>query len=98
MRANCEPEAAATTVRTEQQLKVSLDAPPQLNAPHAKPLLRPITFKSNTVARTDGANQHQELSTGSTGTYNNRGAHPDEKGEVNSLEFSDKWQRSDGPT
>src|SRR5262245_7844980 len=32
MRPNCEPGAEATTVRTEQQLKISLEPPPQLNA------------------------------------------------------------------
>ena len=97
MRANCEPEATATTVRTEQQLKVSLDAPPQLSAPQCEATATTNYFQSNTVARTDGAINIKNCSTGSSGTYNIVVRIRDEKGEVNSLEFSDKWQRSDGP-
>ena len=96
MRANCEPEAAATTVRTEQTLKVSLDAPPQLNTPQCEATAATEYFQSNTLARVDGTIKIQNCSTGSAGTYNVVVRIRDEKGEINSLEFSDKWQRSDG--
>lgn len=97
MRANCEPEATATTVRTEQTLKVSLDAPPQLNTPQCEATATTNYYQSNTIARTDGTINIRNCTTASTGTYNVVVRIRDEKGEINSLEFSDKWQRSDGP-
>jgi hypothetical protein len=97
MRANCEPEATATTVRTEQTLKVSLDAPPQLNTPQCEATATTNYYQSNTIARTDGTINIRNCSTAATGTYNVVVRIRDEKGEINSLEFSDKWQRSDGP-
>jgi hypothetical protein len=98
IRANCDPEAVATTVlRTEQQVKVSLDAPPQLNAPHCDATATTNYYQSNTLARTDGTINVRNCSTASIGTYNIVVRVRDEKGEINSLEFSDNWQRSDGP-
>jgi hypothetical protein len=97
MRSNCAPGAEATTVRTEQQLKISLDAPPPLNAPQCEATATTNYYQSNTVARTDGTINVRNCSTASTGTYNIVVRVKDEKGEINSLEFSDKWQRSEGP-
>jgi hypothetical protein len=96
MRANCDPQSTATTVRTEQELKVSLEPPPRLNAPQCEATATTNYYQSNTVARTDGTITIRNCSTGSTGTYNVVIRVKDEKGEINSLEFGDKWQRSDG--
>jgi hypothetical protein len=97
MRANCEPGAEATTVRTEQTLKVSLDAPPQPSAPQCEATATTNYYQSNTVARTDGTITVRNCSTASTGTYDVVVRVKDEKGEISSLEFSNKWQRSEGP-
>jgi hypothetical protein len=96
VRANCEAEDTQTTVRTEQKLKVSLDPPPQPSAPQCEVTATTEYSQSNTVARVDGTINIRNCSTGSTGTYNIVVRVRDEKGEINSLEFSDKWQRSDG--
>jgi hypothetical protein len=95
IRANCE-DPAATTVRTEQGLKISLDAPPQPSALQCEASTTTNYAQSNTVARVDGTINVRNCSTGSTGTYNIVLRDRDENGEINSLEFSDKWQRSDG--
>jgi hypothetical protein len=95
VRANCEKDATATTVRQEQTLKVSLDAPPQLNAPQCEASATTNYDQRNTVASVDGTITVRNCSTGSAGTYNVVVRVKDEKGEINSLEFSDKWQRSD---
>jgi hypothetical protein len=97
MRANCDPQSTVTTVRTEQTLRVSLDAPPQLNAPQCEATATTNYYQSNTIARTDGTITIRNCSTVSTGTYNVVVRIRDEKGEINSLEFSGKWQRTDGP-
>src|SRR5215471_12121425 len=54
MRANCEPDATATKVRTEQALKVTLDAPPQPSAPQCEATALTDYAQSNTIARVDG--------------------------------------------
>ncbi len=96
MRPNCETETTPTTVRTEQGLKVSLDAPPQPSAPQCAATATTNYAQSNTVARVDGTINIRNCSTRSTGTYNIVLRVRDENGEINSLEFSDKWQRSEG--
>ena len=96
MRANCEPDATATKVRTEQSLKVSLDAPPQPSAPQCEATALTDYAQSNTVARVDGTVSIRNCAVGSAGTYNVVVRVRNESGEINSLEFSEKWQRSDG--
>ena len=96
IRPNCEPDAAATTVRKEQEVKISLDAPPQLNAPQCEAAATTNYFQSGTVARVAGTISVRNCSTGSAGSYNIVVRVKDDKDEVHSLEFSDKWQRNDG--
>jgi hypothetical protein len=96
VRANCEAQDTQATVRTEQKLKVSLDAPPQPSAPQCEATATTDSFQSNAVARVDGTINIRNCSAGSAGTYNIVVRVRDENGEINSLEFSDKWQRSDG--
>jgi hypothetical protein len=96
IRANCEEPVTATT-RTEQSLKVSLDAPPQLSAPQCEAIATTDYFQKNTVARVDGTIAIRNCSKGSNGTYNVVVRVRDDKGEINSLEFGDKWvQHGDG--
>jgi hypothetical protein len=97
VRANCEKDATATTVRQEQTLKVSLEPPPQPSAQQCQASATTNYYQSNTLARVDGTINVRNCSSGSAGTYNLVVRVRDEKGEINSLEFSDKWQRSDGP-
>lgn len=96
LRSNCEAEATATTVRTEQEIKLSLEPPPQLNAPQCEATATTNYYQSNTVARVDGTINFRNCSKGSDGTYNLVVRIKDEKGEINSLEFSNKWQHSEG--
>ena len=96
MRSNCEAQDTATTVRTEQTLKISLDPPPQLSAPQCAASATTNYYQSNTTARVDGTINIKNCTTGSSGTYTTVVRVRDEKSEINSLEFSDKWQRSDG--
>jgi hypothetical protein len=95
MRANCEPDATATTVRQEQAVKISLEPPPQLAAPQCEATATTNYYQSNALARVDGTISVRNCSAGSAGTYDIVVRVRDEKGEVNSLEFSDKWQRGD---
>jgi hypothetical protein len=95
VRANCEKDAAATTVRTEQTLKVSLEPPPQPSALQCQASATTNYDQSNMVARVDGTISVRNCSSGSAGTYNLVVRVRDEKGEINSLDFSDQWQRSD---
>jgi hypothetical protein len=96
VRANCEPGETQTTVRTEQELKFSLDAPAPPSASQCEATASTDYLQMNTVARVDGTINIRNCPTGSTGTYNVVLRVRDEKGEINSLEFGDKWQRSDG--
>jgi hypothetical protein len=96
MRSNCEAQDTATTVRTEQTLKISLDPPPQLSAAQCAASATTNYYQSNTTARVEGTINIKNCTTGSSGTYTTVVRVRDEKSEINSLEFSDKWQRSDG--
>jgi hypothetical protein len=83
-------------VRSEQTVKIALDAPPQLGVPRCDASATTNYYQSGTVARIAGTINILDCSSASTGTYNIVVRVRDEKGEVNSLEFSDKWQGSDG--
>ena len=96
VRANCEPGATQTTVRTEQKLQVSLDAPAPPSVPQCEATASTNYLQKNTVAQVDGTINIRNCPAGSMGTYNVVLRVRDEKGEINSLEFGDKWQRSDG--
>ena len=80
MRANREPEATATTVRTEQTLKVSLDPPPQLNTPQCEATAATEYYQSNTLARADGTIKIRNCSTAIDGDLQRRGPHPGREG------------------
>jgi hypothetical protein len=92
IRANCE-EPAAATKRTEQPVKLTLDAPPPLSGPQCAAVATTNYDQANTVARVDGTISAWNCSKGSSGTYNLVIRVRDQKGEVNSLEFSDKWSQ-----
>ena len=93
IRPNCEPEA---TVRKEHALKISLEAPPRLNASQCEATATTNYYQTDTVVRVAGTINIKNCSTGSAGAYDIVIRVHDEKGDVNSVDFSDKWQRSDG--
>src|SRR5262249_9085652 len=97
VRSNCAPEDTKTTVRTEQELKFQLNAPPPPSGPQCDASAVTNYDQRNTVASGEGTISGRNCSTGSTGTYNVVVRVKDESGEIKSLEFSDKWQlHSDG--
>jgi hypothetical protein len=93
IRPNCEPEA---TVRQEHALKIWLDPPPRVSGPRCEATATTNYFQTNAVVSVAGTINIGNCSMGSAGTYDIVIRVRDEKGHVDSLEFSDKWQRSDG--
>lgn len=94
--AECDAVAAAeaTTVKTEQQLNVTLEVP----APEAlqcEATTETQYQQRNTVARVTGRVNISNCPAGSSGTFDVVARVRDESGEVKPVEFAEKWQRDD---
>ena len=94
--AECDAVAAAeaTTVKTEQQLNVTLEVP----APEALQCAATTETQysqRNTVARVTGTVSIANCSAGSTGTFTVVARVKDESGETKPIEFGETWQRDD---
>ncbi|HSC15021.1 MAG TPA: hypothetical protein VLI71_07880 [Gammaproteobacteria bacterium] len=83
------------TVRTEQELKVSLEAP-QLDAPQCEASTLTEYSQRNTVARVTATVSTANYPAGSTGTFDVVARIKDESGEIKPLEFAQSWQHDDG--
>ena len=91
---NCAGVGEATTVRTEQQLKVSLEVPaPEVLQCEASTLTE--YQQRNNIARVTGKVSIATCPAGSTGTFNVVARVRDESGEIKPIEFAEKWQRDD---
>ena len=92
--AGCEGVAEPAAVRTEQQLKVSLEVPqPEVLQCEASTLTE--YQQRNNVARVTGSVSITNCPGGSTGTFVVVARIKDESGEIKPLEFAEKWQRND---
>jgi hypothetical protein len=86
--------AEANTVKTEQQLNVTLDVP----APEAlqcEASTETQYSQRNTVARVAATVSVANCSAGSTGTFTVVARVRDDSGETKPLEFAETWQRDD---
>ena len=92
--AECDAVAAAETVRTEQQLNVTLDLP-QPDALMCEATTLTQYSQRNTVARVTGTVSVANCPAGSTGTFNVVARVKDDSGETKPLEFNETWQRDD---
>lgn len=86
--------AAATTVRTEAPLNVSLELP-QPDAVQCEATTLTQYQQRNNVARVTGTVSIAKCPAGSAGTFNVVARVKDESGEIKPIEFAEKWQRSD---
>ena len=83
-----------TTVRTEQELKVSLEVPaPEVLQCEATTLTE--YQQRNNVARVTGSVSVTNCPGGSSGTFDVVARVKDESGEIKPIEFPEKWQRED---
>jgi hypothetical protein len=92
VRANCE-EPETTTVRFEQELKLSIDLPAVPTMQCAATTTTEYQQR-NTSARVDGAIAISDC-TAAAGAYEVAVRIKDESGEDRVLEFSERWQRND---
>jgi len=92
--AGCEGVAEPAAVRTEQQLKVSLEVPqPEVLQCEASTLTE--YQQRNNVARITGSVSITNCPGGSAGTFDVVARVKDESGEIKPIEFAEKWQRDD---
>jgi hypothetical protein len=94
--AECDAVAAAeaTTVKTEQQLNVTLELPaPEALQCEATTLTQ--YSQRNTVARVTGSVSISNCPAGSAGTFDVVARVKEESGETKPIEFAEKWQRDD---
>jgi hypothetical protein len=94
--AECDAVAAAeaTTVKTEQQLTVTLEVPaPEVLQCEATTLTQ--YQQRNNVARVTGSVSISNCPAGSSGTFDVVARVKDESGETKPIEFAEKWQRND---
>jgi hypothetical protein len=92
--AGCEGVAEPAAVRTEQQLKVSLEVPqPEVLQCEASTLTE--YQQRNNVARVTGSVSITNCPGGSAGTFDVVARVKDESGEIKPIEFAEKWQRDD---
>jgi hypothetical protein len=87
-------EAAETVVRTEQELKVSLELP-QPDAVQCEATTLTEYSQRNNVARVSGSVSIANCPAGSTGTFNVVARVRDDSGEIKPVEFIETWQRDD---
>jgi len=91
---DCAGVGEATTVRTEQQLKVTLEVPqPEVLQCEASTLTE--YQQRNNVARVTGSVSITNCPAGSAGTFDVVARVRDDSGEIKPLEFAEKWQRDD---
>ena len=91
---NCAGVGEATTVRTEQQLKVSLEVPaPEVLQCEASTLTE--YQQRNNIARVTGSVSIANCPAGSAGTFDVVARVRDDSGEIKPLEFAETWQRDD---
>jgi hypothetical protein len=88
--ADCVPQEAAT-VRTEQELKVTLELPQQ-TAPQCEATTTTEYYQRNTVARVEGTISIANCPAGSAGDYTIAARVRDDSGETKVIEFSESWQ------
>ncbi|HWN38612.1 MAG TPA: hypothetical protein VNP02_08955 [Gammaproteobacteria bacterium] len=89
---NCAGVGEATTVRTEQQLKVSLEVPaPEVLQCEASTLTE--YQQRNNIARVTGSVSIANCPGGSAGTFDVVARVRDDSGEIKPIEFAEKWQR-----
>jgi hypothetical protein len=89
--ADCVPQET-TTVRTEQELKVSLELP-QETAPQCEATTNTEYWQRNTVAHVEGTIGIANCPAGSAGDYTIAARVRDDSGETKVLEFSESWRR-----
>src|SRR5262245_45752296 len=92
--AGCEGVAEPAAVRTEQQLKVSLEVP-QPEVLQCDASTRTEYQQRNNVARVTGSVSIANCPGGSAGTFDVVARVKDESGEIKPIEFAEKWQRDD---
>ena len=91
---NCAGVGEATTVRTEQQLKVSLEVPaPEVLQCEASTLTE--YQQRNNIARVMGTVSVGNCPAGTTGSFTLVARVRDDNGEIRPLEFNETWQRND---
>jgi hypothetical protein len=89
---DCAGVGEATTVRTEQQLKVSLEVPaPEVLQCEASALTE--YQQRNNIARVTGSVSIANCPGGSAGTFDVVARVRDESSEIKPIEFAEKWQR-----
>jgi hypothetical protein len=86
--------AAETVIRTEQELKVSLEVP-QPDAVQCEATTLTEYSQRNNVARVSGSVSIANCPAGSTGTFNVVARVRDDSGEIKPVEFIETWQRDD---
>ena len=91
-RANCEVETA--TVRTEQTITISIE-PPTITSGQCESVVSSEFQQRNTIARVTSTLKLAEC-TAASGAFTVAVRVRDESGEVETLEFSETWQRGDG--
>ena len=92
--AGCEGVAEPATVRTEQQITVSLDVP-QPEVVQCEATTQTEYQQRNNVARVNGSVTIVNCPAGSAGTFDVVARVRDESGETKPIEFAEKWQRDD---
>lgn len=91
---DCAAVGEATTVRTEQQLKVSLEVPaPAVLQCEASTLTE--YQQRNNIARVTGSVSIANCPGGSAGTFDVVARVRDDSGEIKPIEFAEQWQRDD---
>ena len=92
--AGCEGVAEAAAVRTEQQIKVSLEVP-QPEVLQCEATAQTLYEQRNNVARVKGSVSIANCPAGSAGTFDVVARVKDESGEIKPIEFAEKWQRDE---
>ena len=91
---DCAAVGEAAVVRTEQQIKVSLDVP-QPEVLQCEATAQTEYEQRNNVARVKGSVSIANCPGGSAGTFDVVARVKDESGEIKNIEFGEKWQRAD---
>jgi len=91
---DCAAVGEAATVRTEQQIKVSLDVP-QPEVLQCEATAQTQYEQRNNVARVKGSVSIANCPAGSAGTFDVVARVKDESGEIKPIEFAEKWQRDE---
>lgn len=91
---DCAAVGEAAVVRTEQQIKVSLDVP-QPEVLQCEATAQTEYEQRNNVARVKGSVSIANCPGGSAGTFDVVARVKDESGEIKTIEFGEKWQRAD---